>query len=59
MFNDFMALFFIFDPIYQVLHKKAACISTLLWEGAELKWIPKHTATVNAFLNEVRSHEGL
>ena len=39
--------------------RKAACISMLLWEGADLKWALKHTATVNALLNEVRSYEGL
>ena len=31
----------------------------LLREGVELKWTPTHTATVNALLNEIRSHEGL
>ena len=39
--------------------RKAACVSMLLREGVELKWTPTHTATVNALLNEIRSHEGL
>ena len=39
--------------------RKAACVSMLLREGVELKWIPTHMATVNALLNEIRSHEGL
>ena len=39
--------------------RKAACISMLLWEGVELKWMPKHTVTVNALLNETRSYKGL
>ena len=41
------------------LEQKAACISLLLREGAEVKWTLKNTATVNELLNQLRLHEGL